>query len=128
MMNILYAGLKAGLQLVPPAALALFSALAPAQEAPEGSLYRWEDADGIVNFSSSPPPEGVEATVIRVPPDMDDSAPTQEEMKRRLDALNNVAEPMPGQEEAEAAAEPPADAGAVPVESDQIMQERGETP
>lgn len=116
----------AGRWLGPAALLVLLMVpgIPGAQEESEGNLYRWEDEEGTVTFSSSPPPEGVDATIIEVPPPLDDDS-TQQEMERRLDALNELAEPVQMQESAAESAEPtPQEQSDSPVESDEVMQER----
>lgn len=50
--------------LLAAAGLALTLALGLSLQASAGTLYRWVDARGVVNYSSEPPPAGVKAQAV----------------------------------------------------------------
>jgi len=56
----------------------------PAQAAP---LYKWTDRSGRVTYSSLPPPAGIRAETVRVPP-----SPTADETRQAKERAKKAAE------------------------------------
>ncbi|NIN36712.1 MAG: DUF4124 domain-containing protein, partial [Gammaproteobacteria bacterium] len=54
-------------------------------------MYKWVDEAGTVHYSQSPPPAGIQATVIKPPPAVD-SDTARANLDRRLENLDKALE------------------------------------
>ncbi len=64
------------------------------------ALYKWTDANGVVQYSATPPPTGVEFETIRgAPPPSQDPDEAMEELRNKLKAAESEGGAEPTREE-----------------------------
>lgn len=73
--------------MLPTYVLLLASLSVPVQ----AEIYKWVDVDGSVQYSQTPPPEGITAETIKPPPSVDNSA-AEQALNDRLDGINSRAD------------------------------------
>ncbi len=54
-------------------------------------IYKWVDAEGNVHYTQNPPPDGVEAALIKPPPRVD-AAAAEEALKEKLEGIDSRAD------------------------------------